>query len=290
LLVVLAILLFFSGQADNGSFDGPKSSVESAASPVMAYLTMPIRGFENVMEDIRGRSQAHQENKALKLEVARLSDAESRANSLAIKLAGLEKILNVDATSDIPTKRIAARAVAETNGPFVRTALLNVGQVNGIRSGYPVMTVDGLMGHISRVGKNSSRVLRLEDLNSRIAVMSVRSQSRAILTGDNSAYPKLSFLTEVSDWQEGDVVVTSGDDGAMPTGLPIGYVKLDENNDMFVVLNVNQSHADWVWVYAYDPPKAPEDDPVEIEPAPDASAETTPETPQPDQSNIEVQP
>ncbi len=262
LLILISVIIFFAGQANNRLLDGTKREAADAVSPVMTYLTMPLRGFENVVFDLSARSQAHQENKRLKLELNRLSDVEARSNALAIKLSRFETILNVDVSSGIPDRKIAARAVAENNGPFVRSTLINAGANKGIKKGYGVMTVDGLLGHVVRVGQNSSRVLRLEDLNSRVSVMTLRSQSRAILTGDNSSLPKLSFVTEGSDWAGGDVVITSGDDGVLPQGLPVGYVKADTVGDLRVHLYVNENHVDWVWVYPFDGIKAPEQDPV----------------------------
>lgn len=275
-LLITSILIFFAGQANDRVLDDTKTHAESAASPVMTYLSMPVRGFENVMSDLRQRGRAHTENKRLKTELARLSDVEARANALAIKLSRFETILNVDVSSGIPEQKIAARAVMETNGPFVRSSLLNAGHAKGIKKGYAVMTVDGMLGHIVRVGQNSARVLRLEDLNSRISVMSVRSQSRAILTGDNSRNPKLSFLTESSDWTPGDIVITSGDDGVLPPGLPIGVVLPEANGELLVDLYVNDHHVDWVWVYPHDPVSPPEEDPVLD--APELETSTDPAT------------
>lgn len=265
--MLVAVAMFFAGQANERVLNRTQTATETTLSPLMTYLTMPIRGFENVVMDLRDRSRAHEENKRLKKELARLSDIEAHSNAMAIKLSRFETILNVDASSGIPERKIAARAVSETNGPFVRSTLINAGAKKGIAKGYAVMTVDGLLGHVVRVGGNSARVLRLEDLNSRVSVMSLRSQSRAILTGDNSQNPVLSFITEGSDWAKGDVVITAGDDGMLPQGLPIGYVNPDKDGDLRVSLYVNDNHVDWVWVYPYDPLTPPESDPI-IEPLP----------------------
>lgn len=268
LLLLVSLLIFFAGQANDNVLNRTKTQADDIAAPIMTYVTMPVRGFENFMADVHDRSRAHSENKRLKAELARLSDIEARANALAIKLSRFETILNVDVSSGIPDQKIAARAVAENNGPFVRSTLINAGKDKGIKKGFGVMTVDGLLGHVVRAGKRSSRVLRLEDLNSRISVMSVRSQSRAILTGDNSAQPKLSFVTEGSDWAKGDVVITSGDDGVLPQGLPVGYVSPDKDGGLRVQLYVNDNQIDWVWVYPYEPTMMPaEDDTVEADSA-----------------------
>lgn len=268
LLVFVSVIIFFSSQANDRILDDTKVHAADSVSPVMTYLTMPVRGFENMVSDFREMQTAHEENIRLREELARLSEIEARSNALQIKLARFETILNVDVSAGLPEQKIAARAVAENNGPFVRSTLLNAGAAKGIKKGYGVMTVDGLLGHVVRAGKNSARVLRLEDLNSRISVMTLRSQSRAILTGDNSSLPKLSFVTEGSDWQDGDIVITSGDDGVLPQGLPVGVVQADDVGDLRVQLYVNENHVDWVWVYPYDGVQPPE-----ANPAPEGASE-----------------
>ena len=75
-----------------------------------------------------------------------------------MKLARFEQILGTDYGVEVPQQKIAARAVSEIDGPFVRAALINVGQRRGVKVGHAVITVDGLYGHVLKVGAKSSRV------------------------------------------------------------------------------------------------------------------------------------
>ncbi len=263
---LLAALLFFYGQGRKDFLDEARSGTESAVSPFLTIVTMPIRGFEDMVESVRNRTRAHRENARLKQELAQMKDLEARANAMAIKLSRFETILNVDPTSGIPETKIAARAVSEKNGPFVRSVLINAGASKDIKPGYAVMTEEGFLGHIVRVGKRSSRVLHAQDLNSRIAVMSERSQARAIMTGQNADNPSLSFVRIEEDWKAGDQVITSGDDGILPFGLPVGEVKFNKAGDPVVELYVSRNNIDWVWVYPFEPIMAPEMDEAETEP------------------------
>ena len=272
-LTVFSLIIFLSAMGREDPAAGSSSIAQDNMSPVLSVLSMPIRGFENIIEAIHDRSRAHQENKRLKQELAQLRDVEARANALAIKLSRFESILNIDAASGIPERKIAARAVSEKNGPFVRSILINAGADKGIEDGHAVMTGDGFLGHVIRTGQRSARVLRAEDLNSRIAVMSQRSQARAIMTGRNSSFPVLSFIREGADWKEGDQVITSGDDGVLPTGLPIGEVRYDNSGAAYVELYVNRSNLDWVWVYQFDPIEIPiEDTAIEKADGPDMAS------------------
>jgi len=184
---------------------------------------------------------------------------------MEMKLARFEQILKAPSGIDIPEEKIAARIVSEIDGPFVKASLINVGRNEGVKVGHPVMTVDGMYGHVVRVSVNSARVLRLDDLNSRIAVMSADSQATAILAGNNTDLPEISFMSDLNAWNSGDVVITSGDDGVLPRGLPIGTVIQGLNNTLNVELNITQNPIDWVWVYPFKPIILPEDEPVQIE-------------------------
>lgn len=235
------------------------TGVEAGFAPALALLSTPLRALENVFTEFQDRSRAVEENKALREELYALREDKQRAQIMEMKLARLEEILGSDSGVDIPAKKIAARAVSEINGPFVRSALINAGMNKGIKKGHPVMTVHGLYGHVLRSGPNSARVLQLGDLNSRISVMSARSQARAILSGDNSDLPLLVFVENRDDWREGDKVLSSGDGGILPQGLPVGEVQVNEADQFVVRLGTTGKPTDWVWVYPYVPTEEPQD-------------------------------
>lgn len=268
-LLIVSVLIFLLDQSNSRFMNGLKARAESIVVPTLSYITMPVRGFETAVGDVGARNKAHEENIRLKAELARLSEVEAKANAMEVRLARFETMLNIDDTQTVPEIKVAARAVSEVNGPFAKSTLINAGAKKGLAEGYAVMTSDGLLGHIVRVGNNSARVLNLEDLNSRIPVMSMRSGARAILAGDNSDTPKLSYVADEEAWHVGDRVVTSGDDGILPQGLPVGVVE-DIGKAVIVTLHVKANPVDWVWVYPYEKTLPPEDSPVEDESA-DAS-------------------
>src|SRR5690606_34194086 len=114
--------------------------------------------------------------------------------------------------------------IADTRGPFVRSVLVNAGAAQGVKTGYAAVNGDGLVGRTILVGEQASRVILLNDLNSRTPVLVGPSAVRAVLAGDNSAEPLLEFVPEGAGLFVGDEVVTSGDEGLLPRGLRIGVV------------------------------------------------------------------
>jgi len=125
------------------------------------------------------------------------------------------------------------------------------------------MTEQGLYGHVIAAGRRSSRVLQLQDINSRIAVLTPRTEARAIMIGTNRAMPVLSYIDDKMDWQDGDIVMTSGDEGVLPQGLPIGVVRKNQDKQFLVELYSDKAIKDWVYVFSFTPILPPEMNPSE---------------------------
>jgi hypothetical protein len=94
----------------------------------------------------------------------------------------------------------------------------------------------GLVGRISGVAKNTSRVILLTDASSRIPVTIQPSGQRAIVAGDNSAAPPINFIESPDLVRPGDRVVSSGDGGVFPASLVIGQVAADPSGRLRVRL------------------------------------------------------
>lgn len=266
LLVIIALFFLLANRdkpVPGQSSDQPRSmALADKAVVPLTLMSMPLRGVEGMIDNMRSRSEVYKENVRLKARLNELVDAEVRANALAMDIKRFENLLSADVGLDIPVQKVGARVVSENTGPFARSALLNVGAKSGVRVGHAVMTELGLYGHIVAVGKRSSRVLLLQDINSRIAVMSVRSEARAILTGTNAAQPNLLFVARDADWQDGDNVVTSGDEGVLPRGLPVGLMKQRSAEARNVILASADKPVDWVWVIPFVKIPTPEEEPA----------------------------
>lgn len=259
--LVLAILISMGLISLQRGAEPNTSSVDTAAqetvAPLAAMMAVPLRRFESFFSDMRARRSAFAENEKLRDEISMLRDRQARYDNLANKVARYEAILGVDTETDIPLRKIAARAIGETDGPFVRSLILNVGSKDGVSVGNPVMSTQGLVGHVINAGPNTTRVLRVSDLNSRIAVASARSSATAILAGDNSPLPKLAFVNQRENWMVGDRVISSGDDGALPRGLQIGEVVRGDAGGFRVQLSSRSAPLDWVWVSPFQKLAAP---------------------------------
>jgi rod shape-determining protein MreC len=141
--------------------------------------------------------------------------------------------------------------VSDSRGPYANTRLANAGREKGVRAGNPVMSEHGLVGRVIGVTSGASRVLLLTDIAARTPVMIDRTNARAILAGDGGPNPKLEYLRGIEPVREGDRVLTSGDGGVMPRGLPVGTAVKGLDGAWRVVLASDRSAIDFVRVLLF---------------------------------------
>jgi len=72
-------------------------------------------------------------------------------------------------------------------------------------------------------------VILLTDLNSRVPVSVQPANDQAILAGNNSESPALEAVAQGAKLRDGQEVVTSGNGGLMPPGLPVGVLYHDSS-------------------------------------------------------------
>jgi len=222
LLIVSAFVLMLLGKGETLLIDRFRTGVLDFVTPVMEVLSQPAAAVANGVENVKQLYMLRTENERLRAENAKLREWQATAHRLETENASLRDILRVPAETQ--SRFITARVIADPGGAFVRAAIVNAGRRHGVVKGQAVMTGEGLVGRVYEVGLHSARVLLITDINSRLPVLVESSRARAILAGDNGDQPKLSFLAASADISLGDRIVTSGQGGMFPPGLPVGAV------------------------------------------------------------------
>lgn len=126
--------------------------------------------------------------------------------------------------------------------------LVAAGQKDGLEKNQAVVAPEGVVGRIERVGKYISRVLLLNDINSRIPVITASSHQKAILTGDGSFFPILVYIGDIRKIQTGENVQTSGLGGIFPAGLPVGRVEGTANGKVKIRPYISFQNLEWVHI------------------------------------------
>ena len=92
----------------------------------------------------------------------------------------------------------------------------------------PVITSDGLVGLVSEVGKNYSKVLTLLDATIEVGAYDIRTRDIGTTSGDinlaRSGRLRLNMLPKDCTVSQGDLIYTTGYGGLYPKDLALGEV------------------------------------------------------------------
>ena len=126
---------------------------------------------------------------------------------------------------------VGAKIMLDKNSPYLNSVVINKGSNVGIKLGMPVLNKGNLVGRIVEVNYISSRILLLNDLNSKIPAVISPSGEQAILSGIGQKNPTLEYLPDGFQNVDDLTVYTSGKDGVLFPGISIGKVISDEDDD-----------------------------------------------------------
>ncbi len=231
------------------AYGAARQAVDTVSAPVGGAVAAPGRWTGDVMGWLRSYVAVAHENRRLHKVMASLQVQADEAVRLRDENERLRAMLGVK--TDPPIPMVTARSVSDSRGPFANARLANAGSDAGVVVGYPVLSERGLVGRIVGVSRNASRILLLTDVASRTPVMIDRSNARAILTGDGGPNPKLDYLRGRDAVHDGDRVLTSGDGGVLPRGLPVGRAVKGLDGRWRVVLDADASAIDWIRILKF---------------------------------------
>lgn len=304
-LLILGAVALVGTQFSTNAGKGAMSAGDDAAAAAGRVATGPARAGDDFLSRIGAMWGATQRIEDLEKENRDLQAWRGLAERLAERNARYEALLRMPVDSfgegaDIE-RAIAAQLVLDSGGPFTRTLVANAGSDHGVRVGYIAVNENGLVGRVVSVGRRSARVLMLDDYNSRIPVMGEASRVRAVLAGQATQppdllmrpfeveSPRMDFIVGAQSLREGERIVTSGDGGLYPRGIPVGEARRGTDGVWRVVLGASRKPIDFVRLLPYVGVETPEDGPVaDAGPPPDARSnvasivrETTPPPPRP---------
>lgn len=248
--VLMSFGLMLLGKADTVMVERARMVVTDTTAPAMDVLSYPVTAGTELAHTLSGLANLQAENIRLRRENENLLQWQTAARHLRAENQALRDLLAMEAPP--ASKDIGARIVADLGGTFARAVMVTAGSNAGIRKGQAVLSSRGLLGRVASVGPRSARVLLLTDYNARVPVMLEKSQSRAILAGDNTAQPQLLYTPEKTAVAIGDRVVTSGHAGAFPPGLPVGVISALDGGTPRVRLFANAAYATQVRIMDYD--------------------------------------
>lgn len=215
--------------------DTPRDLATRLTLPIQRLLREAgneLRSASGAVEDsttLRERAEQLEKTVAqLTVENLRLKEIEAEN----VQLRSLLQFRDVHPSTTYKGGQLVGRIVANEPGNIVQSILIDIGSNNGIEAGMPVVTELGLVGRVTEVYSNAARVLLITDSSSNVNTMLQNTRLRGILRGRAGQSPIMDYLPQDQPILVGDIVVTSGEGGRFPIGIPVGQVVEVEQNDV----------------------------------------------------------
>ncbi|WP_295764655.1 rod shape-determining protein MreC [uncultured Oscillibacter sp.] len=208
----------------------------AVGSPFRAVYTSVAAWFNDMQNYYKDTTDLQAENEALKRQLAemeeeiRLAQADREENRHFRELMKLTQQRRD--LSDVEACMITEHAV--TN--WTSSLTLNKGTSLGIEVGDCVIDARGaLVGLVDEAGTNWSTVLTLVDTDTSLGAQVFRTKDLGVAQGDfalmREGRLRLDYLPADCHLLAGDLVVTSGLNGYLPSGLVIGSVEEVQMDD-----------------------------------------------------------
>ncbi|MEI3227223.1 MAG: rod shape-determining protein MreC [Lachnospiraceae bacterium] len=204
-----------------------KNSAAQIVVPVQKGMNHVGLWLADKSDTIKEYAKLQDENKELK---QKLADIQSQNSILIQQQSELEKLRELyqldDIYSDYP--KVAARVISMQPDNWFSEFTIDKGSEDGIEVDMNVLADAGLVGRVTYVGKNYSKVTTIINDSSNVSAKSASTSDNCIVSGDlelmNEGYIRVSGISKDAGIKDGDMLLTSYISDKYLPGILIGYI------------------------------------------------------------------
>jgi len=210
LLVVSLVFIF-------GRHQGGIDNLRKVSITLLSLLEEPLSNIRVYRQALKTNTQLRKQNILLLDELSRLRSAGQQNEQL-------RKLLNFSRTSDLSLYPV--RVVAKELNQINSSLTIDAGTNQGIESGMPMVSADGLIGRVILTAPEYSQVMPLYNTLFRVSAKLQSSNHYGIVSWNEERLRelKMNFVPQTVPVDSGETVVTSGYSNKFPPDLPIGEV------------------------------------------------------------------
>jgi rod shape-determining protein MreC len=226
LLVLVSLVLLLLRNTD--LVRGSSTFLTQLLVPVQRVLADVGAAGDRFASAITQIDRLREDNTRLQTENDRLTLDNVRLREQAIVGQQAERLLTLQRT--VPFESVPAPVIARDPTGILHSIVLGIGTDDGVKVGHVVLSDQGLVGRVSEVGTNYSKVLLVTDSSSIVSALVQGSRATGIVRGQFGDSLIMDWLLQTEPVKEGDVVITAGlgigDQlrSLYPKGLVIGKI------------------------------------------------------------------
>lgn len=242
LLVVSALLIFFDNA---GHLNGVKGFVVYTVNPAQKIFQMPSNKINDILYTIKNINKFKEENLDLReknlnliYENSLLKETQRENETLREQL----QFSNDICLSEECINWKMGQVIGRNSDNYGKYLIIDLGRKQKMKENLAVTISGGtLIGKISEVFDNSSRVMLITNPESVVNSITKTTRANGIVKGSYATGVKLEMINQNERIFKDDIVITSGLEEEIPKGLIIGKIyKIEESaNKIFKQANVD---------------------------------------------------
>jgi rod shape-determining protein MreC len=218
-LLVIGILLLALG----GFLSPVAQLVLAPVFTAQEWLSTRYQAFRDLFSAPTDLARLRQQNAQLEAEISRLQTQVIDLQQQVTEVEILSALLDF-ARAQPQNVYKAASVISRDPRPFMKYVIINLGSNDGVLSGMPVVSAEGLVGHVVAVNANGARVKLITDPSSSVDIRIQPAGADAILNGSITSDLSLDIIPQEAEVQPGDLILTSGLGGGYPPNIIVGQI------------------------------------------------------------------
>jgi len=230
-ILVLCVILAWLVLDSMGASNPIRDAFSRVVSPVQFAIHRTVSPLSRIGSAARQLRDLKAENEALRRENAELRSQIVLLQEAKIENQTLRQQLNFK--SAVPSYHLlSAEVIGYDPSNLLQYLIIDRGATDDIQAGMPVLTARGLVGRISEVSANSSKVMLITNPSSSVTALVQRSRATGVVEGYPGHELLMRYISQGDTIAPGDMVLTSGLGRNFPKRLVIGQVASVEHKDV----------------------------------------------------------
>jgi rod shape-determining protein mreC len=235
-MIVICLVLLIVSYRFSDSLGPVKSVAGNVITPMQVGINRIGSFFTSKLDYLKKVDDLIAKNKELTDKLNEVSYENKLLLQGKYELDNFRKLYNLDQTyADYP--KVAARVISKNTNNWYSKFKIDKGSDDGIKPGMNVMAGNGLVGIITKTGKNYADVRSIIDDSSNVRGMFLDNSETCTVKGNlkllDEGHIEVTDIKKGSSIQDGYEVVTSYTSQKYHPGILIGYVsgiKVDPSN------------------------------------------------------------
>jgi len=235
--ILCALLIFVTFRSENGGvLIG--NTVGRAIIPFQKGIASFADRLVAMSDEKKTIAELREENEQLKNQIDELEIENALLMQDRYELTSLRELYALD-QQYTDYEKVGAHIIASNSSNWFYSFLIDKGELDGIRPGMNVIAGSGLVGIVTQVAKDYSRVESIISDGTNVSATVLHTQDHLIVSGNMELIEQgmISFsqlIDSDDEVQRGDKIVTSNISDKYLPGLLIGYIATVEpdNNQL----------------------------------------------------------